>query len=166
MTELPPTVEALSAAVNELGFELVDVEVSGSIARRVVKLRIDRHGGSEPGHGVTSDDCQRVSRDIERRLEALAAVGQTWRLEVSSPGIERRVRFVEHWRRYVGREVRLRARGVAGTPTAVIAAVPDATHVVLVMNGEAVTMPLEAIRDATLVVNWSALLGNREVGES
>ena len=58
------------------------------------------------------------------------------------------------------------AKGGTGTATAVVAAVLDATHVVLEMNGKAVTMPLEAIRHATRVVDWSTLMGNREVGES
>ena len=157
MTATPLTAEALRAAVSELGYELVDVQLTGPAARRVVKLRIDRPGGSTPGQGVTSDDCQRVSRAIERDLEGAGAVGPAWHLEVSSPGIERPVRFVEHWRRYVGRQVRLRARELGGTPVASIVAVPDDAHVTLNIGGSEKTMPLDAIREATLVVDWSSL---------
>ena len=83
---------------------------------------------------------------------------------MSSPGIERPVRFPEHWQRYVGREVRLKAMGVSGVRTARIVAVPDALHVTLDMGGETATLALEAIRDATLVYDWSRQ-GNREAGE-
>jgi ribosome maturation factor RimP len=162
----PPllTPDALRATVASLGFELVDVRVGGSSARRVVRIRIDVPGGGQPGHGVTSSDCQRVSRALEDALEAAGAVGPQWELEVSSPGIERPVRFVEHWQRYVGREVRLKAMGVPGVRTARIVAVPDAAHVTLDMGGETATLALEAIKEATLVHDWSRQ-GNREAGE-
>lgn len=150
------TVEALHTAVSALGFELVDCELSGPALRRQVKLRIDRIGGSEPGHGVTSDDCRLVSRAIE----AVAGDGPGATLaaiEVSSPGIERPVRFIEHWRRFIGRDVRVRARGVPGTAVARITDVPDDTHVELQTGDTRKVWPLDAIRTATLVVDWSTL---------
>lgn len=151
--------------VEALGFELVDLRVAGSAARRVVRVRIDVPGGGRPGHGVTTDDCRRVSRELESRLAAAGAVATQWELEVSSPGIERPVRFASHWRRYVGREVRLKAVGLRGKARATIVAVPDDAHVALEMEGAVVTIALEAIQDATLVVDWSTY-GKREAGES
>lgn len=149
--------EALRAAVAGLGFELVDVRVGGPAARPVIQLRIDVPGGGRPGSGITTDDCQRVSRALEASLEEAGAVRPRYLLEVSSPGIERPVRFVEHWRRYAGREVRLRAAGVAGRPVARIVAVPDDGHVELAIGTEHRTLALDAIREATLVVDWSSL---------
>ena len=149
--------EALRAAVAGLGFELVDVRATGPTSRRAIRLRIDVPGGGAPGAGVTTDDCARVSRALEAALESAGAVGPRYTIEVSSPGIERPVRFAEHWRRYVGREVRLRARGVAGTVTARIAGVPDDDQVDLVIDGVEHRISLEAVREATLVVDWSAI---------
>jgi ribosome maturation factor RimP len=162
----PPllTTDVLRETIAGLGFELVDVRVGGSTSKRVVRIRMDVPGGGRPGHGVTSSDCQLVSRTLEAALEAAGAVGPQWELEVSSPGIERPVRFPEHWQRYVGREVRLKAMGVPGVRKARIVAVPDALHVTLDMGGETATLALEAIRDATLVYDWSRQ-GNREAGE-
>lgn len=162
----PPllTTDVLRETIAGLGFELVDVRVGGSTSKRVVRIRMDVPGGGRPGHGVTSSDCQHVSRTLEAALEAAGAVGPQWELEVSSPGIERPVRFPEHWQRYVGREVRLKAMGVPGVRKARIVAVPDAAHVTLDMGGETATLALEAIREATLVHDWSRQ-GNREAGE-
>lgn len=157
MTEEHLTREALQAAVADLGFELVEADVGGPAAARQVRLRIDRIGGSEPGAGVTTEDCARVSRALEARLEAAGAVSGGWRLEVSSPGIERPVRFAMHWRRYIGQEVRVRARGIPGRQVARIIAVPDERHVELEWAGARQVVPLEAIKDATLVVDWSAI---------
>lgn len=162
----PPllTTDVLRETIAGLGFELVDVRVGGSTSKRVIRIRMDVPGGGRPGHGVTSSDCQHVSRTLEAALEAAGAVGPQWELEVSSPGIERPVRFPEHWQRYVGREVRLKAMGVPGVRKARIVAVPDAAHVTLDMGGETATLALEAIREATLVHDWSRQ-GNREAGE-
>lgn len=157
MTEESLSPEALRAAIDTLGYELVDVRAAGSASRRTIRLRIDVPGGGRPGAGVTTEDCVRVSRALEASLEDAGVVGPEYTLEVSSPGIERPVRFVEHWRRYVGREVRLKATGVSGRVTAQIAAVPDDRHVELMIGAERRTLPLEAIREATLVVDWSAL---------
>lgn len=157
MTADLPTPEALRATVARLGYELVDARVSGPGARPTIRLRIDVPGGGSPGAGVTTDDCARVSRALEAELESAGVVGPRYTIEVSSPGIERPVRFAEHWRRYTGREVRVKARGVAGTVTARIAGVPDDDHVDLVIDGVEQRISLDAVRQATLVVDWSAL---------
>lgn len=165
MTTVDLTPEALRAAVDDLGFELVDVRIAGSATRRIVRLRIDVPGGGSRGHGITSGDCERVSRALEQLLEGAGLVSASWTLEVSSPGIERPVRFVEHWRRYVGRTVRIKATGFSGSTIARIVAVPDELHVSLELGGAPVTLSLESIKEATLVVDWSTA-GNREAGES
>lgn len=145
--------DGLRALIEPLGYELVDVRLGGTAARRLVQVRIDVPGGGRPGHGIGSGDCERVSRALERALEEAGAVGPSWTLEVSSPGIERPVRFVEHWRRYVGRRVRLKATGLTGKREATIVAVPDETHVTLTIGADETTLPLDAIRDATLVAD-------------
>lgn len=153
---------ALGAVVESLGYELVDVRAGGPPGRRTARIRVDVPGGGRPGHGVTTDDCRRVTRALH---EALGAAAGEWELEVSSPGIERPVRFAPHWRRYLGHTVRLKAAGVRGRPAAVIRAVPDDAHVELEVDGQAMTLPLEAIREATLVVDWSTI-GQKEAGDS
>ena len=135
-----------------LGFELVDFRVGGGGGERPqLHLRID-HPNSTPGHGVTVDDCVRVSRSLERLLEAGGSVGRHYVLQVSSPGFERPVRYPEHWRRYRGRFVRVRARTLKGHPRAQIVDVPDDRHVVLRLADQAeITLKLEDLREAFLV---------------
>ncbi len=80
-------------------------------------------------------------------------------LEISSPGLERALRWPEHWRRFVGSRVRVRSSALRGQPMAWIVAVPDDAHVTLRLQGtEAeLTIALEDIREATLVVDWSKI---------
>lgn len=54
---------------------------------------------------------------------------------------------------------------IAGSASRRIVAVPDELHVNLELGGAPVTLALEAIKEATLVVDWSTA-GNREAGES
>jgi ribosome maturation factor RimP len=91
-------------------------------------------------------------------LEEGGHVGAAYVLEVSSPGIERPLRFVEHWRRAVGRRARLRAKDVKGHPEVEIVAVPDEASVdVRLPGGEVRRIPLADVKDATLVVDWKAV---------
>lgn len=146
----------IRGTLESLGFELVDLRQMGTPSRPVLKVRADRQG-ADHGAAITTDDCAVLSRALERRLEAEGAVGATYVLEVSSPGVERPVRFPEHWRRYIGRRVTLKAAGVPGRPTAVIRGVPDdATVEVELPGGEQVRLALESVKEATLVYDWPA----------
>src|SRR3989442_1297461 len=88
------------------------------------------------------------------RLEALGPLGPRYILEVSSPGLERPLRWPRHWARFVGREVTAKLAGL-GRVRARIVAVPDEATVVLQPQGGAPRpVPLAAIRDARLAVDW------------
>jgi ribosome maturation factor RimP len=118
-------------------------------------VRIDRPDNST-GSGVTVDDCATISRELEQWLDATGTLGTRYILEVSSPGIERPVRWREHWVRFVGRDVLVRLPG-RGRLRATILGVPDGTESVVlkvVANGEEVTVPLAEARDARLAVDW------------
>jgi ribosome maturation factor RimP len=136
-----------------LGFELVDLRRTGTLQRPILQVRVDRPD-SRPGQGVTADDCAAISRSLERFLESRAMVGPRYVLEVSSPGLERPLRWPEHWRRFIGRQARVRANGMPGRQQVEILAVLDEDRVVLRReDGSEVTLSLDEIRDATLVAD-------------
>ena len=151
------SVDALLAPIRDhiagLGFELVDLRRVGTLERPILQVRVDRPD-SRPGQGITADDCAVISRSLERFLESSAMVGPRSVLEVSSPGIERPLRWPEHWRRFVGRRARVRSRALGGGRREVeIVAVPDDGHVTLRTDGGGeTTVALDEIHDATLVV--------------
>ena len=64
----------------------------------MLDLRIERRDGAR----VSVDDCARVSRAVEARLESERLVGEQYVLEVSSPGIERPLRGPGDWRKFAG----------------------------------------------------------------
>ena len=141
--------------IASLGFELVDLRRAGTLDRPILQLRVDRPD-STPGHGITAEECASVSRGLQRLLESRGLVGPRYVLEVSSPGIERPIRWPEHWRRYVGRRARIRAEGVPGRPEVEILAVPDEGHVtVRLPDGSERTLALGAVREARLTYAWA-----------
>jgi ribosome maturation factor RimP len=146
--------------VVELGFELVDLRRTGTLQRPILQVRVDRPD-SRPGQGITADDCAMISRSLERFLESRAMVGPRYVLEVSSPGWERPLRWPEHWRRFIGRDARVRADSLPGRRRYRIMSVPDDEHVVLRGEGETdVILALTEVREATLVAE-AAVFGRR-----
>jgi ribosome maturation factor RimP len=156
---MPPTADALTAEIRArvaaLGFELVDLRVGGAGARVRVQVRVDRPD-AVTGRGITIDECATVSRALEAWLDATGALGQRYVLEVSSPGIERPVRWPEHWERFTGRDVHVRIRGRGRVRATIDGLGPARDVVVLRLRGtdEVVTLPLADARDATLAVDW------------
>ena len=140
-----------------LGFELVDLRRTGTLQRPILQVRVDRPD-SRPGQGVTADNCALISRSLESFLETRAMVGPRYVLEVSSPGLERPLRLPEHWRRFVGQSARVRAAPLQGKSRVEIVAVPDDEHVVVRQeDGSELTLALDEIRDAVLVVDWETI---------
>ncbi|MGD8726515.1 MAG: ribosome maturation factor RimP [Gemmatimonadales bacterium] len=144
--------------VSQLGFELVDLRKRGAGARIGLQLRIDRPD-AEPGRGITVDQCAEVSRVLERWLDTEQVLGPRYVLEVSSPGIERPIRWREHWERFRGKEVNVRVEERGRFRATIVAMQEDADVVILAPVGESdpVEVPLDRIREATLVVDWEAV---------
>ena len=95
------------------GVELVDVRYLREPGGAVIRVIIDREvPGLEVGSGVSLEDCTAVSRDASSALDVhdhmLPAGG--YRLEVSSPGLERPLVKLADFERFAGREVKVKTR--------------------------------------------------------
>jgi ribosome maturation factor RimP len=148
----------LQGHLAEIGFEAVDVRTGGGARRVRLQVRVD-HLDAEPGRKVTIDDCTTVSRHLEAWLDASGVLGDGYVLEVSSPGMERPVRWLAHWTRFVGREVDVRLRDRGRVRARIVAVDEDQAMVSLELSdGARVTLPVTEARDATLAVDWDAAL--------
>jgi ribosome maturation factor RimP len=146
--------EFVTQVVDALGYDVVEVRRGGAGHRPVVDVRIDRRDGQK----VTIDDCARVSRGLEPELERAELVGANYVLEVSSPGVERRLRTAADWRRFAGRSakvlspalggrVEVEVLGVDGAPGCELAVVRDE-------HGVEHHIPLADVKEARLVFRW------------
>lgn len=87
------------------GLELVDVELLGGGKARMLRVYIDKPGG------VTHEDCSNFSREAGTIFDVEDAVpGGQYTLEVSSPGLDRKLSKPEEFQRFVGSLVKLTTR--------------------------------------------------------
>lgn len=142
--------ELVEPVVNRLGFALVDLACGRRGRDTHVRLTID---GPD---GVTVDDCEAVSRQVEAALDASRLVGDDYLLEVESPGLDRVLRSDRELRYFVGRAVEVSTLApVNGTRRLVgrLAGVDDDALFVDV-NGEEHCLPRSQVARVRLHVEW------------
>lgn len=151
--------QTLEAIVTEelaaLGLELVELRRGGSRGRPVLDLRIDRIDGAK----VQVGDCERASRAIEGRLDAMPAlIPSRYVLEVSSPGMERPLRTAADWQRFVGRRASVNALALHGRQEVEIVAVEGEAGSERVRlrdaKGQEHSIALADVTDARLAFHW------------
>ena len=151
----------LEQRIEELGFELVDLERAGQKRRPILRIRVDLPESS-PGQGVTLDDCTRVSRALEAYLDGRPGLSEEYVLEVSSPGVERPLVRRRDFERFAGREVALkgkeplagRARRLEGELLGISGEGEDERVRLRLPDGEEVEVPRSALTGANLVFRW------------
>jgi ribosome maturation factor RimP len=93
--------EIIEPAINAVGIELYDIEFNKMRSKGLLRVFIEKQGG------VTIDDCERISREIEAVLDVEDPIPFSYVLEVSSPGLDRPLRELEDFKRYSGKTVRV-----------------------------------------------------------
>jgi ribosome maturation factor RimP len=107
--------EAAERVARSHGLEIFDVQLRREPVGMVLRVVIDRPatGGVEaPEDSVGIEDCQRVSQDLGALLDVEDEFGkqeldETYTLEVSSPGLDRPLRYEADYRRFEGRLAKL-----------------------------------------------------------
>jgi len=87
-------------AVTE-GLELVDVELAGKGRGAVLRIFIDKPGG------ITIQDCEIVSGQVGTILDVEDVIPDSYTLEVSSPGLDRRLVKPADYERFAGKRIKL-----------------------------------------------------------
>lgn len=100
--------ELLEPAVVAMGYELADVEFTSRRGGGVLRVFIDSEDG------ITLDDCEAVSRQVSGVLDVEQPVRGDYDLEVSSPGLDRKLVKPGHYDRFAGSKVQGRFRQPIG----------------------------------------------------
>ncbi len=93
----------LEPLVEQLGYELVDIEWASAPRSGVLRIYLDQPA-SHGGH-IGIEDCEKVSREVSARLDVEDPLPGAYTLEVSSPGFDRVLRKPAHFERFVGQRV-------------------------------------------------------------
>jgi ribosome maturation factor RimP len=137
----------LEPAVEQLGYELSDIEVKVGGRDGVVRLFIDK------ADGVGLEDCEAVSRQVSALLDVEDPLPGHYVLEVSSPGLDRRLTKVAHFQRFMGEDIRVILRvpieGRRNFCGALRGA--DEENIEVEVDGESHQLPIATIQSARLI---------------
>lgn len=133
----------------EHGLELIDVEYVKEGTEWYLRLFLDKDDEA----GVDLDDCELISRKLSDILETEDPIAQAYRLEVSSPGIERPLKRTKDFQRFAGEKVQIKTFseiegrkqfiGILGETTEEYAAID--------IDGTVISIPRKQISKANLV---------------
>ncbi len=93
------------------GLEVVEVEFLGGGKARMLRVFLDKPAaGNDPLAGVTHEDCANFSREFGTILDVEDAVPSSYTLEVSSPGLDRKLVKAADFTRFAGSRIKLTTR--------------------------------------------------------
>ncbi len=137
----------IEPAVEQLGYELSDLELMIGGRVGIVRVFIDKPDG------VDLSDCEIVSRQLSAVLDVENPLPGNYRLEVSSPGLDRKLTKPEHFQRFLGEPVRVKLRfavdGRRNFRGALRAA--DEEQIEVEVDGESHSLDIAMIESARLI---------------
>jgi len=92
--------------LDDLGYELVDLQLQQDGKQLALRIFVDKPAG------ITLDDCVEVSREVSAILEVEDPIRAAYRLEVSSPGLDRPLKKGADFERFVGKKARLKSKNL------------------------------------------------------
>lgn len=96
--------EIVERVAASLGLEVWDVEFRGGGKARMLRIFIDKP------QGVTHEDCANVSREVGTILDVEDIIPGSYTLEVSSPGLDRKLRRAGDYERFTGSKIKVQTR--------------------------------------------------------
>ena len=153
----------LAPTVESLGVELLGIEYLPGSGGATLRLYIDVPAGEADQQGesrlVSIEDCEAVSREVSAQLDVEDPISGNYTLEVSSPGIDRPLFNLEHFKRFQGETAKVTLklpqegrRRLTGRIERV-----EGSTIVFVVDGAEIQADIENIDKARLVPDWAAL---------
>jgi len=93
--------EITEEVVRNYGYFLVDFNLRGHGRNQVIEVYIDAE------HYINADDCSKVSRELNNKLQNITGPDNLYRLDVSSPGVERPLKFIEQFPKHLNKKFEL-----------------------------------------------------------
>jgi len=132
------------------GMEVVEVELKGGGGNQVLKISIDKP------EGVTHADCELISHQVGTILDVEEVVPGQYTLQVSSPGVERKLLKPSDFERFQGKKVRISLHQPVENRTyweGTLAGHRDGV-VTLETGGKRIEFPLDQVAKANLKFEW------------
>jgi ribosome maturation factor RimP len=162
-------IEIAESVCEGAGYELVDLHYQRGPQGWVVRVYIDNpHGAARALNqaAISFSDCERLSRELSAVLDVEDPIPHSYSLEVSSPGFDRPLRTLDHFRRFLGEQARIALhRSVGGRRNfqgRLLAA--DEQEIEIEIDGTLHRLPRAEVSSARLVPDWDAKRGSFGTG--
>lgn len=149
--------ELITPTLADMGYEVVRVRFGGKPAVLQIMAERVRDGGMD------IDDCEAVSRAVSAIMDVEDPIPSAYNLEVSSPGIDRPLTRLKDFARWAGHEARIELNAPQDGRKRFKGLLMglDGEAISLVVDGQSLTVPFAAIRDAKLVLTDALLAAAR-----
>jgi len=151
--------EIIASTVNDMGFDIVRVQLSGDHKRRLQIM-------AEPqdGRPMVVEDCADISRAVSALLDVEDPIGGAYDLEVSSPGLDRPLTRAKDYERFAGYEAKVEMTGpIDGQRRFRGRLLGLRDNVVqIAVEGETRDLPYEDIQRAKLVLTEELIAASKE----
>jgi len=94
-------VNRIKEETENLGYLFIEIDFRGDTRNHILEIYIDNEVG------ITTIDCARVSRAVGDMIEEEELIESKYRLDVSSPGIDRPLKYIQQFERNIGRSFEL-----------------------------------------------------------
>ncbi len=156
---LKPRPKNIAERVRELLFDIVleaecylwDVEYVKEGAEMILRVVIDSN------EGITLDDCERVTRAIDPVLDEADPIESSYRLEVTSPGVERPLTRPDHFEAGVGEEIEVRLfapRNGEKTLRGILESTEEKQFSITLLSGETISLQKSEAAKVSTVYSW------------
>lgn len=131
------------------GVDLIDFELKGKSGFQVIRIFVDVEGG------VTLGQCEELSREISDQLDRKDLIPGRYRLEVSSPGLDRPLKTLQDYKRNLNRTVKIVLKDYSKDEylSGTIERISD-NIIIIKQNGELIEIDIDNVSVAKILPIW------------
>jgi len=156
--ELNQVRQLVKEIVESEGYEPVEIQLKGSGRQRVLQVYIDQVGG------ISHRDCEVVSEQVSTVLDIENLIPSSYTLEVSSPGLDRKLTKASDYERFAGEMVKIRTKVALQNQKVFIGrlrGIRNSKVQIEISREKLFEIPIEMINEARLEVDWALEMGQK-----
>ncbi|NWF50178.1 MAG: hypothetical protein HXY49_06525 [Ignavibacteriaceae bacterium] len=140
-----------SEIIEKSGFFVVDLVFRGTESKRVIEIFVDGETN------LSADHCAKISREIISEIERLKLIEAPFRLDVSSPGVERPLKFLKQFHKHVNRNFEITYRQALEEKKFIgrLLSIQDNYLNFLINNKDEITLSFDDIIQAKVLISFS-----------
>jgi ribosome maturation factor RimP len=145
--------ELVQQVVESQGYEVVEVELKGAGKSSVLRIFIDK------SEGISHRDCELVSEQVGTVLDVEDLIPSSYTLEVSSPGLDRKLAKESDYTRFEGKLARIQTRIPLNQQKVFrgrLLGLYSGKVRLELRQGDVLDIPLDVIQEARLEIDWAA----------